>query len=62
MNYEKMINTKYCNFVKQSKALILNFIQNYVYLTMKNYTLKNYSNSFLNWVKFYILKNYLFIY
>ena len=61
MNYENM-SKKYCNFVKQSKALILNFIQNYVYLTIKNYTLKNYSNSFLNWVKFYILKNYLFIY
>ena len=57
-----MKNERYCKFVKQSKALILNFIQNYVYLTIKNYTLKNYSNSFLNLVKFYISKNYLFKY
>ena len=51
---------------KQSKALILNFFKNYVYLTIKNvysiYTLKNYSNSFLKFVKFYIAKNYLFKY
>lgn len=61
-----MINNKYCKFVKQVKALILNFIQNYVYLTIKNvysiYSLKNYSNYFLNLIKFYISKKYLFKY